>query len=188
MRSAASTVLLAALLLTSGCEREKREFKSERAESGDRDEVALSSLSPGATPPQVATSGRAATFEGNAYHVAQGKRLFTWFNCNGCHAMGGGDSGPPLMDDKWIYGGTIENIVATIREGRPNGMPSFRGKIPDDQIWEIAAFVRSMGGNLSKNVAPQRNDDLNPFPAENRRPPSPPTTGGQPLPASRGTQ
>jgi cytochrome c oxidase cbb3-type subunit 3 len=43
------------------------------------------------------------------------------------------------MDEKWIYGDAIENIVATIREGRPNGMPSFRGRIPDDQIWQIAA-------------------------------------------------
>ena len=80
--------------------------------------------------------------------MSQGKQLFTWFNCTGCHANGGGGSGPPLMDDNWIYGGSIENIVATIREGRPNGMPSFRGRIPDDQIWEIAAYVRSMGGNV----------------------------------------
>ena len=62
------------------------------------------------------------------------------------------------MDDNWIYGGSIENIVHTIREGRPNGMPAFRGKIPDDQIWQIAAYVRSMSGNVPKDAAPGRDD------------------------------
>ena len=48
---------------------------------------------------------RRYTVEGNAYAVAQGKRLFRWYNCSGCHATGGGgDWGPALMDDKWIYG------------------------------------------------------------------------------------
>ena len=72
------------------------------------------------------------------------------------------------MDGRWIYGGEIENIVATIREGRPNGMPSFRGKIPDQQIWELAAFVRSLSGNVPKDAATSRNDDMNAHPAENR--------------------
>ena len=65
--------------------------------------------------------------------MAEGQRLYRWYNCAGCHANGGGGMGPPLMDDKWIYGSEPENIVATILEGRPNGMPSFRGKVPDDQ-------------------------------------------------------
>jgi cytochrome c oxidase cbb3-type subunit 3 len=82
------------------------------------------------------------------------------------------------MDSRWSYGGKIENIVATIREGRPNGMPSFRGKIPDNQIWQIAAFVRSLSGNIRKDVAPSRNDDLNAHPAENRLPRLEPVTGG----------
>jgi cytochrome c oxidase cbb3-type subunit 3 len=108
--------------------------------------------------------------------------LYSWFNCNGCHANGGGGMGPPLIDDRWIYGGSIENIVATIREGRPNGMPSFRGKIPDDQIWEIAAYVRSMSGNVPKDAAPGRDDAMHPRPAENRTPESPPVSGGAPPP------
>ena len=45
---------------------------------------------------------------------------------------------------EWIYGDSIENIVSTVREGRPKGMPSFRGKLPDDQIWEVAAYVHSL--------------------------------------------
>jgi cytochrome c oxidase cbb3-type subunit 3 len=49
-------------------------------------------------------------------------------------------------------------------------MPSFRGRIPDDQIWEIAAYVRALGGFVAKDVATGRNDDLHPRPAENRLP------------------
>jgi cytochrome c oxidase cbb3-type subunit 3 len=161
------------------CEREKRDFRPSRASSGESEVVALSSLSPGETPPVATSSPKAKEYENNAYHLGEGKRLFQWFNCSGCHANGGGGSGPALMDDKWLYGGRIENIVSTIREGRPNGMPSFRGKIPDDQIWEIAAYVRSLSGNVPTDAAPSRNDDMNGHPAENRLPSEPPITGGK---------
>ncbi|TIP37515.1 MAG: cytochrome C, partial [Mesorhizobium sp.] len=93
-----------------------------------------------------------------------------WFNCSGCHANGGGGMGPALMDQKWIYGSSMESIHATIRDGRPNGMPSFRDKIPDDQIWELAAFVRSLSGNAPSSAAPSRNDDMMAHPSENRMP------------------
>src|SRR5689334_2564830 len=43
-------------------------------------------------------------YQGNAYALSQGKHLFEWFNCVGCHAHGGGAIGPPLMDADWIYG------------------------------------------------------------------------------------
>ena len=38
--------------------------------------------------------------------------------------------GPSLMDDEWIYGDRLEQIHQTLVEGRPNGMPSWGGKIP----------------------------------------------------------
>ena len=66
------------------------------------------------------------------------------------------------------------NIVATILEGRPNGMPSFRGKIPEQQVWELAAYIRSMSGLLAKDVAPGRTDHMavkNPENETERRPP-----------------
>src|SRR4030095_3164523 len=102
-----------------------------------------------------------APYEENAFGVSEGQRLFSWYNCVGCHFHGGGGIGPPLMDDKWIYGSEPQNVFATIVEGRPNGMPSFRGKIPDTQVWQIAAYVRSMSGQLSSLVAPGREDDMN---------------------------
>jgi cytochrome c oxidase cbb3-type subunit III len=78
--------------------------------------------------------------------IGQGKELYNHFNCAGCHAAGGGAIGPPLMDDKWIYGSTAGNIFWTIIEGRPQGMPAFGGRIVDDQVWRIVAYVRSLSG------------------------------------------
>lgn len=78
--------------------------------------------------------------------LAEGQRLYHWYNCSGCHFAGGGGIGPPLMDDDWIYGHEPENLLATILEGRPDGMPSFRGKITLDDAWKIVAYVESLGG------------------------------------------
>jgi cytochrome c oxidase cbb3-type subunit 3 len=166
IRLAAS--LLCAALLLGGCEREKRSFRAEPPIEESQEKIALTSLSPGELPPERQVSGRGKDFENNASHVANGKTLFGQFNCSGCHANGGGGSGPALMDDVWIYGSDIENIVATIREGRPNGMPSFRGKIADEQIWELASYVRALGGFVSKDVASSRNDGMEAHPSENR--------------------
>lgn len=99
-------------------------------------------------------------YEGNAYAISEGQRLYQWFNCVGCHSHGGGGMGPPLMDDKWIYGSDPENIFATIVEGRPNGMPSFRGKIPEYQVWQIVAYVQSMSGAVPKDAASGRADEM----------------------------
>jgi cytochrome c oxidase cbb3-type subunit 3 len=78
--------------------------------------------------------------------IRDGKRLYGWYNCSGCHAGGGGGMGPPLMDETWIYGNRPANLFDVIVEGRPGGMPAFGSRIPDDQIWKIIAYIQSMGG------------------------------------------
>src|SRR5680860_1483994 len=70
--------------------------------------------------------------------------VYMAFNCVGCHFNGGGGMGPPLMDDQWIYGGSVENIAASILQGRPNGMPSFRAIVAGNQVWQLAAYVKSL--------------------------------------------
>jgi cytochrome c oxidase cbb3-type subunit 3 len=167
-----------AVLALAACEREDREYRANPLPTESFEKIALSPLSPGASGPVEHRSGQGQQFEENAFHIAQGKRLYVWFNCNGCHANGGGGSGPALMDDRWIYGAAIENIVQTIREGRPNGMPSFRGKVPDDQIWQLAAYVRSMGRYVPKDAAPGRTDDMHAVPGELRRPRGTAVEGG----------
>jgi cytochrome c oxidase cbb3-type subunit 3 len=64
------------------------------------------------------------------------------------------------MDDKWIYGSSSRQIYSVIVEGRPNGMPAFAGRVTDQQVWQIVAYVRSMSGLAPKDAAPTRDDDL----------------------------
>ena len=99
-------------------------------------------------------------YEGNAYAISEGQRLFEQYNCSGCHFHGGGGIGPALMDDEWIYGSSPANIYTTIAQGRPNGMPSYGGHIPDNQIWELATYVRSLAGLESKPQRSPRSDEM----------------------------
>ena len=78
------------------------------------------------------------------------------------------------MDNRWIYGSDPEHIFATIVEGRPNGMPAFRGKIPNFEVWQLAAYVRSMSGLVPKDAAPSRDDDLQAKKPENSTKKQPP--------------
>ena len=152
---AAVTVLV--LLTLPGCEREERRFREMPSAAARRNTQRLVSLVPG---PYTADIRVTNPYERNAFAISEGKRLFTWYNCTGCHANGGGGMGPPLMDERWIYGSDPENIFATIVEGRPNGMPSFRGKIPEYQVWQLVAFVQSLSGNVPKDAANGRTDSM----------------------------
>ena len=172
----ASILLLVAPLLLAGCEREERHFAPEI----NNESVNASSVRESLNQPGMALSGHVRSaaknismYDDNAYAVNEGKRLFRWYNCSGCHFNGGGGIGPPLMDSAWIYGSTPADIFASIMQGRPNGMPSFGGHIPEDQVWKIVAYVRSMGGGVRSDVAPSRDDGLYPGKPENFRSPQP---------------
>jgi cytochrome c oxidase cbb3-type subunit 3 len=174
----ATAIALGSALPLSGCERERRRFDAPPMPGGGIAATVMSSIHPGpsasaassAAPNAAAGATAGATaHEGNAYDVAQGKRLYRWFNCNGCHAAGGGAIGPALMDDQWLYGHEPAQIVATLMQGRPNGMPSFAGRISEQQAWQLAAYVRSMSGQLREDVAPSRSDGLSTGAPELRR-------------------
>ncbi len=95
---------------------------------------------------------------GSARSVAEGKRLFASMNCAGCHGYtGGGGMGPDLTDRYWRYGGRPSDIYRTIFEGRPQGMPGFGKAITSQDIWKLAAYVRSLqappGSSTSKSTA-----------------------------------
>ncbi len=112
--------------------------------------VAVSKLFPGggSPPPEDPVANM---YQNNPQAIADGQRLFDWYNCSGCHFHGAGGMGPALMDNQWRYGGRLDQIFASIAQGRPNGMPSWHGKIPDAQIWELAAFVRSLSTPSAAN-------------------------------------
>lgn len=106
--------------------------------------VRTSELTAGPTRPEIEIRN---PYQGRKSVLADGRRFYTWFNCTGCHGgAGGGGIGPPLADREWIYGGAPAQIFLSIVQGRPGGMPSFAGQIPDDQVWKIVAYVGSLGG------------------------------------------
>jgi cytochrome c oxidase cbb3-type subunit 3 len=157
-RAALAVAAFATAVLTSGCEREARRFTTappQQLASAPR----IGSLQPGA-PQQgdvrLATA-KASPDDGNAFGVNQGKRLYRWYNCSGCHALnGGGAIGPPLIDAEWKYGSDPANIYASIEQGRPEGMPSFGGHIPEDQVWQLVSYLRSMSGLLRPETTPPK--------------------------------
>lgn len=172
----APLVLLAAV---SSCKREERALRVSPPEAGRIETKRVTDLSAGPTTSPAPTPLKNAQEE-NAFALNEGKRLFQNFNCSGCHANGGGGMGPPLIDDKWLYGSEPDQVFATIVEGRPNGMPSFRGKIPDFQVWQLSAYVRSMSGQVSKITAPSRSDHMNAKPPENSTDREQPKNSGLP--------
>ena len=156
------------------CKREERALRPLPA-SADPVYLAESSpLHPGPRDPLGPGANGTApvrlSVESSAYALSEGKRLYANYNCIGCHANGGGGMGPPLMDNKWIYGIEPDTVFETIVKGRPNGMPSFAGRIPDAQVWQIVAYVRSMSGQLSANVASSRDEHMMLGSPENSRP------------------
>lgn len=171
MRIVAALAVVAAL---AGCDRERRDF---RVPNGEKltESVRLTDLQAGSpsAPPSVGSP-----FNGNAFGLSEGKRLFSAYNCVGCHANGGGAIGPALMDHRWIYGSRPEQIYSTIVEGRPNGMPAFGGRIPDKELWQLVAYVESLSGNVPKDAAPGRDDDKASAKPENRREPRRPVQTG----------
>jgi cytochrome c oxidase cbb3-type subunit III len=133
------------------------------AEQSSRLVVIDSALEPGVSHSLVTTDPRAAAYYDNPDAVNTGKRLFQQYNCSGCHSNGGGGMGPDLMDDEWIYGSRLEQIHQTLVDGRPNGMPSWGNKVPDQQLWQLAAYVRSM--SLPQTLAAQTDNTPSQHPA-----------------------
>lgn len=155
----AAAMTAATVLGVSACEREARRFRDTLQTTTHPETVPSTSLTAGA-PPAHATG--VSPFATNAYGLAEGKRLYTAFNCSGCHATaGGGGIGPPLRDDLWIYGYTPAQIYSSIVQGRPNGMPSFAGKLPEQQIWQLVAYLESLNAAVPRDVSTSRSDDLN---------------------------
>jgi cytochrome c oxidase cbb3-type subunit 3 len=146
------------LLAISACQREKRDVRpSPTSVAVFADASRQSDLQPGGRQSQPLVTN---PYDGSAYAIAEGKRLFGWYNCSGCHANGGGGIGPPLIKTQWTYGGEPANLFDTIVKGRPNGMPSWGGRIPEYQIWQLVAFVRSLNNEEPKSATPTRDDSI----------------------------
>lgn len=168
-KAAAAAALLA---LLGACDRESRNSRGQPLGETVPTGASPDTIYPGnSQPPPL--SAQAAAYQNNAYAIGQGQQLFTQMNCVGCHSHGGGGMGPPLMDPKWRYGGRIDQIAASIAEGRPNGMPAWRTKLTSDQIWQLAAYVRSLSGQVPKDAVSARADTLSNTPPQTQQTPEP---------------
>lgn len=173
--------LLVARLVSLGalgaCEREERHL-NEPPPKPPAQFVSDVNLQPG---PTMVTDSAEGPYDDNAYGASEGQILFEQMNCSGCHANGGGGMGPALMDDEWIYGSLPQQIFATIAEGRPNGMPSWKYKLNNQQIWQLVAYVRSLSGLTPKGARPNREDHMMVKPSPSQTPQTKAKNSGLPL-------
>ena len=70
--------------------------------------------------------------------------------CAACHGPEGkGNAGmgaPDLTDDVWLYGGSFDAIMESLRLGRQGHMPAQDNLLSDDQIHLLTAYVLRLAG------------------------------------------
>lgn len=98
----------------------------------------------------------AANPELNQYAVNAGGAIFrTW--CAQCHGSGaaGAVGYPNLLDDDWLWGGSIEDIHFTVAHGirneesadaRYSQMPAFGEILSNEEIDQVVNYVMSLSG------------------------------------------
>ena len=81
--------------------------------------------------------------------IAQGQALFNRRCAGRCHGQDGLEGfDAPILRGKVYLDRTY--VWATLVTGRPsNAMPSWKGRLSDDELWEIIAFVSSLGDQAS---------------------------------------
>jgi cytochrome c oxidase cbb3-type subunit 3 len=90
------------------------------------------------------------------YAVSSGGAVFR-NNCSQCHGSGaaGAKGYPNLLDDDWLWGGSLEDIAYTVRHGirndvdedaRYSEMPAFGELLEAEEITSLVEYVRSLSG------------------------------------------
>jgi len=145
-------------VFSAACQREKRDLRPAPSRLAIYGDAALESpIQPGGAQSRQRVTN---PYNHSAYDISEGNRLFSWYNCTGCHSHGGGGIGPPLIKTEWIYGGEPGNLFDTIVKGRPNGMPAWGNRIPEYQIWQLIAYVRSLNGQQPASATMSRPDEI----------------------------
>lgn len=113
--------------------------------------------------PGIAVSAIEATttnpYAGDPSAVARGRQLFVGMNCTGCHGFEAknGLMAPQLTDNYWRYGGSDADVFNSIYEGRAKGMPAWGAVLSTNQIWELVAYIRSLGGMTGPRIPTVQN-------------------------------
>ncbi|MBF0137317.1 MAG: cytochrome-c oxidase, cbb3-type subunit III, partial [Magnetococcales bacterium] len=98
------------------------------------------------------------------YALAGGKSIFG-DNCAPCHGSGGGGAKgfPALVDDDWLYGGSLEAIQTSIAQGRTAMMPPHlapAGALTQPQVQDLTEYVLSLSGKSTQADAIGRGNTL----------------------------
>lgn len=76
-----------------------------------------------------------------------GKATFD-IQCAACHGMDGSGNqalgAPNLADQTWLYGGLLQDVEATIRDGRSGKMPAHQDLLSADEAKVLSAYVLSL--------------------------------------------
>jgi cytochrome c oxidase cbb3-type subunit 3 len=77
-------------------------------------------------------------------------------SCAPCHGeRAQGLIGPNLTDDRWIHGGSVEQIFQTIAKGWPaKGMPPWGRALKPEELSALVSYVRSLQGSNPPNARP----------------------------------
>ena len=115
------------------------------------DRVSVTGMTPVALPvgptpgPAVDAGPISNPFAPDEFNLNDGRLYFQRYNCSGCHGgHAGGGMGPSLRDNEWIYGGADAQIFASIVEGRAHGMPAWGSRLPDDVVWKLVSYIKSL--------------------------------------------
>lgn len=80
--------------------------------------------------------------------VEAGREVFA-VNCAACHGETGQGlaevGAPNLTDDRWLYGGDLETIIASVHGGRQGHMPTWDERLSDAEIRTLALYVHDLG-------------------------------------------
>jgi len=152
-------VLALAVAAVDACGRESDAAQASAAPSGrgyvDGGDSLRIITHPENLPVGIPSSARTVSLtnphEGDKNAIATGGKLFVAYNCIDCHgADGSGAMGPAFSDGRWHFGGAPGEVFESIYQGRPDGMPAWGGRIANDEIWMLTAYVRSLS---SKDVS-----------------------------------
>jgi cytochrome c oxidase cbb3-type subunit 3 len=77
-------------------------------------------------------------------------------SCAACHGdKAQGLIGPNLTDDRWIHGGSVEQIFQTVAKGWPaKGMPPWGRALKPDELSALVSYVRSVQGSNPPGARP----------------------------------
>jgi PQQ-dependent dehydrogenase (methanol/ethanol family) len=92
---------------------------------------------------------------GNAAAIQAGGRLFDGF-CADCHGSGGAGTGkgPAVNTGTFKHGGDDAGVFRTIKNGVPGTEMDANPNVPDQQIWQLVAYIRSLAPATPDRGAP----------------------------------